>query len=596
MSQEMREVQEYPLHVDAATQWRVFGGTLAPLLLIDLVKGGGVGGAILGVGASLVATKMSPVILPYACELRDAVASRINRRKSSSSSCEEDESYEEIQVSRTEHLPDGMLGNNQDIQEAVEQAWKEQVLLAPVFPLYKDDEVLRLGKAIDREAVKALSEAYIQSLQSGKRVTVEVSGQRFDPHFNGLFGKGIIAAANQGFGKSVLNGVIIEQAGRCRVPVIVLDHKGEYSPITELPFVNGLIAGYECQFDLTPDNAYEFVALVMENANNPYQAIVNLASYGSAWIDRARIVAAVGKALMQYAEDQRRAGNDLLPCLVLVDEAQLYIPQNVQLLPPEAQENKAVLSELNNAYFALVSNGRSNGYTMCFSTQSLTYVAKWAIKSCQIRILGRHGEKNDLDMCEQIINPSVATRMEIESFAPGVFVVFGFTPQPMVVQFDKKQSRDLSETPGMERLRQQRRMQPVVTQQVQPSRLPDTDALSTSKLSQLTVDDILLLLQSLKEVDPTDSRYEQVEEPIREQKAVDDRPAHLPRRPVSQMPVQKLQVPARKPSQALSPELQKALDAYKAGYTSCRDMAPIIDVGKTRASELIRELRDRRLI
>lgn len=584
MSQEFEQVKR---------QAAVFGGTFVPLLAIDVMRGGGIAGGILCVGASFAATKFAPAIEPYVEDFKQAVASYRERRNNAKgeqvdySQMEQQGQIDYPQESVTEQLPQETYA--QGIIPTPEQI--EQALLSPVFPLYREDETLKLGKAIDRMAVQMLSEAYIKSLQSGKRVTVDVPGQRFDPHFNGLFGKGIITAANQGFGKSVLNGIIIEQAGRCRVPVIVLDHKGEYSPITELPFVNGLIAGCDCQFDLTPDNAYEFVAMVMENANNPYQAIVNLASYGSAWIDRARVVAAVGKALMQYAEDQRRGGYDLLPCLVLVDEAQLYIPQNVQLLPPEAQENKSVLNELNNAYFALVSNGRSNGYTMCFSTQSLTYVAKWAIKSCQIRILGRHGEKNDLDMCEQIINPSVATRSEIEAFAPGVFVVFGFTPQPMVVQFDKKQSRDLSETPGMERLRQQRRVQPSPVPSSPMPRVVNTDDLDGKSItSNVTLDHIMLLLQSMKDVDPDDTRYasHQAEERM-------ERPCYLPRRPVSQMPVQQLQAPSRKPSQALPPSLQIALENYEPGM-SYRDLGKKINVNKDTAGKRIEELRRRKLI
>lgn len=303
--------------------------------------------------------------------------------------------------------------------------------------------------------------------------------RRFDPWVNDLFGKGMIASAVQGSGKSMLCGLIIEQTAKCGVPVIIFDHKGEYTGIAELPFTNGLRAGSEILrskignncFELSVDNADDFVQLVMSER---HQAIVHLPSYGDGWVDRAEIVAAVGQALMRYASKQREAGNDLLPCLVFMDEAQLYIPQNPSLLPPEAQRSKDVLDSLNNAYFALVSNGRSNGYTVCFATQSLTYIAKWAIKSCQIRVLMRHTEKNDLDMCEQIINPSVATREEIEAFPAGTGVVFGFTPKPVVVKFDKRQSKDFSETPGIERLRQPKVIRDIDTEELTiVARVPD---------------------------------------------------------------------------------------------------------------------------
>jgi len=304
----------------------------------------------------------------------------------------------------------------------------------PPFPAYAPNETLRLGRAV-------------------------ASGQRFDPHVNGLIGQGLIAAAMQGWGKSQLIGRIVEQCGRCGMLIVLLDHKGEHATITELPYMNGLLAGSgdEFGFQLTTENADTFVRLVMQNR---HQAIVNLPSYGARWLSRASIVAAVGRALMDYAEEQRRRRRRVLPCLVLLDEAQLYIPQDASLLPPEAQENKQVLGDLKNAYFALATNGRSAGYTMGFATQSLTFIAKWAIKSCAVQVFGRHVEKNALDMCESIIDSDVATRAELKSFSPGVGVVFGFTDNPMVVHFDKKESRDLSETPNIGWLRSERDTEP----------------------------------------------------------------------------------------------------------------------------------------
>lgn len=326
-----------------------------------------------------------------------------------------------------------------------------------IFPDYRPDETLRIGQAIDKEALAKLISAH----QKREKAPV-VIGSRFEPHINSFFGKGVILAAAQGSGKSMLNGLIIEQAGSCDVPVIIFDHKGEYAPIVELSYLNGLIAGGEqaqrkatkigaSYFHLTIENAQHFVAKVFAEH---CQAVIMLPSYGDSWVARAEIVAAVGQALMGYAAQRRAEEKVVLPCLVFLDEAQLYIPQNAELLPPEARENRRVLNALSNAFFALVSNGRSNGYTMCFATQSLTYIAKWAIKSSQIKVLMRHVEYNDLNMCEEIIGSrGVATREDMETMPPGVGVVFGFTPKPMIVQFDRRESRDESETPGIERLR-----------------------------------------------------------------------------------------------------------------------------------------------
>src|SRR5947209_4386765 len=53
-----------------------------------------------------------------------------------------------------------------------------------VFPLYPDDETLKLGYIVE-------------------------TGARFDPHINQLFGQGMIASAVQGSGKSMLTGVVV---------------------------------------------------------------------------------------------------------------------------------------------------------------------------------------------------------------------------------------------------------------------------------------------------------------------------------------------------------------------------------------------------
>ncbi len=388
----------------------------------------------------------------------------------------------------------------------------------PVFPSYPHDETIVLGKVVK-------------------------AGQRFDPHFNQISGKGFVACAVQGSGKSQLMGRIIEQGGKCGAPIIVLDHKGEYPPILDLPFIDGIhagsaeMAGVPKFFELTLKNVDEFVWMVMEER---CVAIVNLPSYGGPddkWLPKAEIVAAVGKSLMRYAIRQRKLdmanglppGSTLLPCWLLLDEAQLYLPQQIDLLPPEARENKPLLNELNNSYFTLVSNGRSAGYTVGFATQSLTYIAKWAIKSCQIRIFARHVERNDLDACEKEIDAKVATREEINMLSPGRAVVFGFTLQPMVVQFDKRESKDYSETPGIERLRNpcltKRSAQPVQRLEPSVSAMGKVEAIRKMREAGFLDSDILALT-SISEADYRLILAEIVSASVQRPVRPDEKPAH----------------------------------------------------------------------
>ncbi len=360
------------------------------------------------------------------------------------------------------HMRDqGEPSTNEEQAREQGSAPEDDLLGEPVFPHYREDETLRIGRAIDKAALAILIAAYERDKKSYPNV--RVPGRRFEPHIDSLFGLGVIISAVQGSGKSMLCGLVIEQAGACDSPAIVLDHKGEYTGIAELPYLSGIIAGGPSAvkkaqqkgvpyFELTLNNVDEFVSKVI---SEHLQAIVLLPSYGDRWIDRATIVAEIGQALMRYSAKQTQQDQLNLPCLVLLDEAQLYIPENNRFLPPEARQNAAILNNLSNSFFNLVTNGRSNGYTMCFATQSLTFIAKWAIKSCQIKVLMRHVENNDLETCEKEIgsNKAVATREDIEALPPGVGVVFGFTRKPMLVRFDKRASRDESQTPGVARLR-----------------------------------------------------------------------------------------------------------------------------------------------
>ncbi len=444
--------------------------------------------------------------------------------------------------------------------------------LPPVFPAYRQDETLRLGQAIDREALTKLTEAF----QRDPRSRITVTGQRFEPHINALFGKSMILAAVQGSGKSMLNGLVIEQSGECDAPVIVLDHKGEYVPITELTHLSGIIAGGESArkkaeklgvsyFALTTENAYAFVEKVI---SEHLQAIVVLPSYGDSWLARATIVAEVGQALMRYSGRMRQEEKKVLPCLVFLDEAQLYLPQNVNLLPPEARRNSEVLENLSNAYFALVSNGRSNGYTMCFATQSLTYIAKWAIKSSQIRVIMRHVEVNDLDACERMVSDTVATREEIESMPAGVGVVFGFTPKPMVVQFDRRESRDDSETPGIERLREVRN----VREEAQPRR----------KVADMTLDELMALIEAKsvrrdEEVSADRPNTNEPEDP--DENAVDE----IPPKNVTALPIPTLPEKGRK---AEDVSIVDAVNVWNALMPSIKDMESIFGLNNHQARRL----------
>ena len=308
--------------------------------------------------------------------------------------------------------------------------------MEPVFPEVPADEMLRLG--------------------------VTITGRRFDPHFDRVFGRGIISVANMGNGKSNTNALILESAGRARVGTCVYDYKGEYPLEGNLPYMDVVLCGMGTQvdFQLTQENAHVLVKRIVDEG---IQAIILLPTYGESWLARARIMTAMNNAFMAYAQDLRAQGEYPAPCLLICDEAHMSLSQDPSVLPPETQtqEGKVVLQGLNNSFFTLVTVGRDRGITLVFSTTSLTFIAKRFIKSCQIAFIGCHREKNDLDQVEDTLNGS-QWRKIVENLQPGEAVVRGLTRDPEIVRFDLKEGQDMSRTPKMADLRS--RKKPVLTQ------------------------------------------------------------------------------------------------------------------------------------
>lgn len=309
----------------------------------------------------------------------------------------------------------------------------------------RQDELLRLGFL----------------MKDGK----EAQEARFDPHMDDLLGNGLIVAGVQGMGKSNIAALVQESASRCEMPSVMFDLKGEYHTIVDVApnairagheSLKGSLAGY---FALTENNADEFAHLVM---TGKHQAIIDLPSYGEDLNVCAKVIAAVLNAFMKWSMGLSDASR--IPCLMMLDEAQVFLPQNPQLSPLSTE----TINALQAAFWSMCNMGRSLGYTVCFFTQSIANIQKWAIKNCQCKVVGRHVEKNDLGRCVEEIDADLLTREQIKTLPKGVGVAINFTPSQVLVKFDKRVSRDVSNTPKVARLRQPLKEQRVVRPPMQP--------------------------------------------------------------------------------------------------------------------------------
>jgi len=397
-----------------------------------------------------------------------------------------------------------------------------------VFPQYPQNERLSLG--------------YLTNV--GKSA-------RFDPHMDMLLGKGLIVAGVQGMGKSNIAALVQESASRCDMPTVMFDLKREFHTIVDVA-PNAIRAGHESlqgsihgYFVLSAENADEFAHLVM---TGKHQAIIDLQSYGRNLTDAANIITAVLNSFLAWAKAQGE--DNCLPCLIMLDEAQMFLPQNPQLSVLSA----ATINTLQAAFFEMCNMGRTLGYTMCFFTQSIANMQKWAIRNCQRKIVGIHVEKNDLDRCEEEVDEDVATREQIKTLPEGVGVVIGFTPTQQLVKFDKRNSRHVSNTPGIARLRQPLKEQRVFTpSSVQPSNTPHASSTVAITERQTQQRDVAPLPQ-----------------PIIPEK--DNRPM------------------------AADIDLAEAIEAYNAGATSRRKLADKFGMNENQGLNLLRRIEEARTL
>ncbi len=397
-----------------------------------------------------------------------------------------------------------------------------------VFPQYPQNERLSLG--------------YLTNV--GKLA-------RFDPHMDMLLGKGLIVAGVQGMGKSNIAALVQESASHCDMPTVMFDLKREFHTIVDVA-PNAIRAGHESlqgsipgYFVLSAENADEFAHMVM---TGKHQAIIDLQSYGRNLTDAANIITAVLNSFLAWAKAQGE--DNCIPCLMMLDEAQMFLPQNPQLSILSAN----TINTLQAAFFEMCNMGRTLGYTMCFFTQSIANMQKWAIRNCQRKIVGIHVEKNDLDRCEEEVDEDVATREKIKTLPEGVGVVIGFTPTQQLVKFDKRISRHVSNTPSIARLRQPLKEQRVITpSSVQPSNTPHTSSTVAITERQTQQKDVAPLPQ-----------------PIIPEK--DNRP------------------------KANDIDLAEAIEAYNNGATNRRKLADKFGMSETQGANLLKRIEEARTL
>lgn len=288
---------------------------------------------------------------------------------------------------------------------------------------------------------------------------VEVAtGLRFEPLIDDLAGKGMLIAGSQGAGKSNQIGLIAQGAGTVRMPLLIIDFKGEFYTLSDV-LPNGIVAGHPDAayqfphgfYPLTSENTRELAADLMEG---PFQVVLDVPSYNGDNDEVAAVISSLLHAMMDWSAAIKRGGGEPWPCFVVTDEAHNFLPERKNLSALLMQKPEASFAALTKAYSRMANAGRSFGYTLVMATQRLPNIAKWSIANLQTKVIMVHSEKNDLDACENETGGMV-DRETVKRLPQGTGIVIGFTQDPIIVKFDMQLARHVSNTPKLAQLRQQ---------------------------------------------------------------------------------------------------------------------------------------------
>jgi uncharacterized protein len=223
-----------------------------------------------------------------------------------------------------------------------------------------------------------------------------------------------------GSGKSYAVGVICEELCKSQVPFAIVDTEGEHSGLKE---------------------KYEVVLVGDDGTSDLQWSSTDLGQLASQAPDIAPLVLdvseteapkeKVGDLLSRiYEEVERRR----TPYLVIVEEADRFIPQNGEKVP---------------IFGEIARRGRKRGIGLMVCTQRPSLVDKNVLSQCGNQLIGKLVIKNDLQAVAQFFSghelPKQLTTLEAGRF----FAMGGLSPAPRLVAIRKKDTHYGGNTPKL---------------------------------------------------------------------------------------------------------------------------------------------------
>jgi hypothetical protein len=311
---------------------------------------------------------------------------------------------------------------------------------------YEYMQITRPQRVVDANKLRAVSfpnqqkttQEYTpaQDLRNSRRpLTTRLQlSEDFNPLPNKIIGHSLLCLGQRGSGKSEFAALLAEQVGKLAIPMVIFDYLVDYDTLPQvLPscriagspdWVDAYkYRGIYWQVDLS--NAEEIGYMIRESGA---QVVLQVQSYPS--LDHAsQVITLLINGIIAWTVG--RDTKKFYPMLVLMDEAQQFLPQS-------AQE-----TDILKSFKKLNEIGRHYGLTLAMFTQRAARINKDVIGGTEIYVLMRQTMIQDLEVCEKQLGKEVVNRNQVRAFENGEALV-SYDNESFVTRFDRRQSEHKS--------------------------------------------------------------------------------------------------------------------------------------------------------
>ncbi len=270
------------------------------------------------------------------------------------------------------------------------------------------------------------------------------------PPLSAVLGHSVLGVGMRGSGKTSLAALMIEQIGEQPIPMAIFDYEEDYITLPSVLREMCVIAGSpdwgeadrygDGYWEVSPENADEIGYEILERG---LQMVVEIGTYVSLE-DAASVMTGIIKGMFAWADDHDP--DQRVPCLVFLDEAQHFLPQDSSV---SNIAGKQEANDLLKAFMDVNARGRKRGFTLAVFTQRIAQIRKEVIAGSEIYFFGKQTMDNDLNRYEDIVGKNKLDRVAVQTLKAGTFAVFEGGEIFFTKMYTRK-SEHRGKTPGLE--------------------------------------------------------------------------------------------------------------------------------------------------